>query len=150
MPAFSAAAELDGDLLIHVLAQVEDVFLLGALRLAMASSASSTAVGSPAASTATAPSPTVAASAAAATECASLRHGVLALVESDAVWAMARGRRDVRVQLWGAGAAKLGGPSVWPGRVPPSHVRVEQGRSRAISALASRLFRHGRFGRFGR
>lgn len=68
-PTFAATAKLDGNLLVHVLAQVQDVFLLGALRLSRGASALGPA--------ATAASATVAASpAAAAPECASLRHGV--------------------------------------------------------------------------
>lgn len=70
---FPAAAELDGDLLVHVLAQVEDVLFLGPLRL-------SAGMGSPAASTsaaATASWTTVASSAtASAAKSASLRHCV--------------------------------------------------------------------------
>jgi len=67
---FSPAAELDGDLLVHVLAQVENIFLLGPLALAACPSTLGAAA-------TTASSATVASSASAtAPECASLRHVV--------------------------------------------------------------------------
>lgn len=71
MRTFSSSAELDCDLLVHVLAQVKNVLLLWALRLSPSTSSLCTAT------TATSPSAAVASSTStAAPECASLRHGI--------------------------------------------------------------------------
>ena len=68
---FSAAVELDGDLLVHVLAQVEDVFLLGPVVLLTVARCCSTAT------SASAPSSPVAASASSSStpELTAVRHG---------------------------------------------------------------------------
>lgn len=71
---FSAAVELDRDLLVHVLAQVEDVFLLGPVVLLTVARRSSTATSG------SAPSSPVAASASSsssssASELTAVRHG---------------------------------------------------------------------------
>jgi hypothetical protein len=69
---FPPAAELDGDLLVHVLAQVQDVLFLGPLGLLLPRCVSALC-----ASSSTAPSSTVvAASTASAPKCAAFRHGV--------------------------------------------------------------------------
>lgn len=65
---FPAAAELDAQLLVHVLAQVEDVFLLGAFGLAACAGGMS-AASSPTTATIAATGTTAATS-----ECAALRH----------------------------------------------------------------------------
>ena len=69
---FSAAVELDRDLLVHVLAQVEDIFLLGPVMLLTVARRSSTATSG------SAPSSSVAASASSssspASELTAVRH----------------------------------------------------------------------------
>jgi hypothetical protein len=68
-PTFPAATEFDSDALVHVLAQVEDIFLLWPLSLSRCTSSTST----PAASASTISSSCAAAS---APECASFGHDV--------------------------------------------------------------------------
>lgn len=74
---FSAAVELDGDLLVHVLAEVEDIFLLGSLPAVSAAGAAARG-SSPAAATAVMAASVAATAATAATApvSRSLRHGV--------------------------------------------------------------------------
>jgi hypothetical protein len=67
---FSPAAELDGELLVHVLAQVEDVLLLRPLSLSRSTSALCASTTTPSAAVA------AASTASPAPECASLRHVV--------------------------------------------------------------------------
>jgi hypothetical protein len=66
------AAELDGDLLVHVLAQVQDVLFLGPFCLLLPRCVSALCASSSAASSST----VVAASAASPPKCAAFRHGV--------------------------------------------------------------------------
>ena len=85
MRTFSSTAELDCDLLIHVLAQVKDVLFLWSLGL-------STSTSSLCAPTAAASAAAVASSTSASTpECASLRHGI----------SVERKRRDLDVEACG-------------------------------------------------